>query len=114
MALLTEAIDEALGSIDVALSRIDAAGETSVEATSAGLNDVRSHILSILWLVERNPGIEAAADDLYQAAAASLRATADAGSANRHRRILHDATARFRARLALAAASAQAQRLGLT
>jgi hypothetical protein len=87
---------------------------TSMEVTSAGLNDVRSHILSILWLVERNPGIEAAADDLYQAAAASLRAMADAGSANRHRRILNDATARFRARLALAAASAQARRLGLT
>jgi hypothetical protein len=109
MALLTEAIDEALRAIDSALSRIDETADTS-----AGLNDVRSHILSILWLVERNPGIEAAADDLYQAAAASMRATADAGGASRHRRILSDASARFRARLALAAASAQARRLGLT
>jgi hypothetical protein len=109
MALLNEAIDEALRAIDTALSRLDETAETS-----AGLNDVRSHILSILWLVERNPGIEAAADDLYQAAAASMRATADAGGASRHRRILGDAAARFRARLALAAASAQAQRLGLT
>ncbi|MET0745376.1 MAG: hypothetical protein ABWY78_18540 [Microvirga sp.] len=114
MALLTEAIDEALSAIDTALARVETAGDTSGEATTAGLNDVRSHILSILWLVERNPGIEAAADDLYQAAAVSLRATADAGGASRHRRILSDATARFRARLALAAASAQAQRLGLT
>ncbi|MBM6593235.1 hypothetical protein [Microvirga pudoricolor] len=108
MPLLTEAIAEAVGAIDAALLRLD-------EGTDAvtGLNDVRSHILSVLWLVERNPGIEAAADDLYQAAAAFVRAKADPSTGNRHKRILNDAMARFRERLAMAVPSVQAQRLGL-
>jgi hypothetical protein len=109
MPLLTDALDEALGAIQTALTQIDETGETEV-----GLNNVRSHILSVLWLVERNPGIEAAADDLYNAAAAFVLAKADPNTGNRHRRILTDAAIRFRERLTMALPSAQAQRLGLT
>ena len=41
-----------------------ARGEPTPDS-EAGLRDLRSQILSILWLVERDPGIEAAADDLF-------------------------------------------------
>jgi hypothetical protein len=107
MPLLTEALEEALCSIEKTLARIEQA-----EDVEAGLNDVQSHILSVLWLVERNPGIEAAADDLYRAAAACVKDKASVGS--RHRRIMNDASARFRERLKMASPSEQARRLGLT
>jgi hypothetical protein len=109
MALLTEALGDALSAIDAALVQLDEASDPDT-----GLNNVRSHILSVLWLVERNPGIEAAADDLYQAAAAFVRAKADPSTGSRHKRILNDANARFKERLGMALPSAQAQRLGLT
>src|SRR3954468_16976051 len=60
---LHDAVDETLGFIDQALERIRAGEGSELE-----LQNVRAYLLNILELVERDPGIEAASDDLYAAA----------------------------------------------
>src|SRR5829696_1507083 len=60
---LHDAVDETLGFIDQALERIRAG-----EGSELDLQNVRAYLLNILELVERDPGIEAASDDLYAAA----------------------------------------------
>ena len=62
--ILTEAVDEKLAVIALVLRKIEQGGQ------GADLRDLGSHLVHALRLFERNPGIEAAADDLYAAAAA--------------------------------------------
>ena len=109
MPLLTEAVQEANDAIDVILGQLDRTPDSE-----AGLGDLRAQILSILWLVERDPGIEAAADDLFNAAAAVVRVVDDGDSGVRHKRIMNEASGRFRERLRSAIPSQQALKLGLT
>lgn len=109
MPLLTEAVQEAMVTIDGILSRLGRSPECE-----AGLGDLRSQILSILWLVDRDPGIEAAADDLFNAATAVVRVVDDGDSGVRHKRIMNEANLRFRERLRSATPSQQALKLGLT
>jgi hypothetical protein len=66
---LHDALEETLGFIQRALDRIRAGEGAEVE-----LHNVRAYLLNILELVERDPGIEAASDDLY-AVAKELAAT---------------------------------------
>ena len=108
MPLLTEAVDEAIEAIEAILAQLDRTPDSE-----AGLGDLRSQILSILWLVERDPGIEAAADDLYNAATAVVRVVDDGDSGVRHKRIMNEANLRFRERLRTATPSQQAIKLGL-
>jgi hypothetical protein len=109
MPLLTEAVQEANVTIEGILSRLERTPDSE-----AGLGDLRSQILSILWLVERDPGIEAAADDLFNAATAVVRVVDDGDSGVRHKRIMNEANLRFRERLRTATPSQQALKLGLT
>jgi hypothetical protein len=89
-----------------ALDRIRAGEGAEVE-----LHNVRAYLLNILELVERDPGIEAASDDLY-AVARELAGGADRGT--RMSRLLDEAFLRFGDRLASARPSEQARQLGLS
>ena len=58
---LHDAVEETLGFIQRALDRIRAGDNADAE-----LHNVRAYLVNVLELVERDPGIEAASDDLYQ------------------------------------------------
>ncbi|KAB0266365.1 MAG: hypothetical protein K0S56_4334 [Microvirga sp.] len=109
MPLMTEALDEAIEAIEVILGQLERTPDSET-----GLGNLRAQILSILWLVERDPGIEAAADDLFNASAAVVRVVDDGDSGVRHKRIMNEANMRFRERLRSAIPSQQALKLGLT
>jgi hypothetical protein len=68
-------------------------------------------LVNVLELVERDPGIEAASDDL-SAVAKVLAEGADRGP--RMSRLLDEAMMRFRDRLTLARPSEQARHMGLS
>ncbi len=73
------------------------------DGRAAELDTVRSNLIDILELVERNPGIEAAADDLYDMAAGTIVANArERQQTSRGRRVLRDALIRLKERLATA------------
>ncbi len=96
--ILTEAVDEKLASIAPVVRQIEQGGQ------SADLRDLASHLVRALRLLDRNPGIEAAADDLYAAAAAiGGENTKPSFPAARGRRLLKEAHVRFCNRLEAAA-----------
>ncbi len=96
--ILTDAVDEKLALIAPVLRRIEQDGQ------SADLLDLCSHLIRALRLFERNPGIEAAADDLYAAAAALVGENMRPSQPSaRGRRLLKDAHLRFCSRLEAAA-----------
>ncbi len=80
-----------------------------------GLPSLRTHLVELLSLIERSPGIDAAADDLDAAATALMNTRSADGSVDlvRRRRLLREAFQRFQQRLARAKPSAKAQRMGL-
>ena len=59
------ATDELLSLIEQAIARIELG-----EGAEAALREMRASLLEIKAMVERDPGIRMAADDLYEAAAA--------------------------------------------
>ena len=67
---LRDAVDETLGFVERALDRI-----RNSDSAEAELHNVRAYLVNILDLVERDPGIEAASDDLYQVAAVLAQGT---------------------------------------
>jgi hypothetical protein len=96
--ILTEAVDEKLALIAPVVRTIEQGGQ------SADLRDLASHLVRALRLFERNPGIEAAADDLYAAAVALVGENTKLSSpAARGQRLLKDAHVRFCSRLEAAA-----------
>jgi hypothetical protein len=96
--ILTEAVDEKLASIASVVRQIEQGGQ------SVDLRDLASHLVRALRLFDRNPGIEAAADDLYAAAAAlGGENTKPSFPAARGRRLLREAHVRFCNRLEAAA-----------
>ena len=96
--ILTDAVDEKLASIAPVLREIEQGGH------GADLRDLGLHLVRALRLFERNPGIEAAADDLYAAAVALVgENTRFSQSSARGRRLLKDAHLRFCSRLEAAA-----------
>jgi hypothetical protein len=103
---LHHAVEETLGVIQRALDRVRAG-----ENAQAELHNVRAYLLNILELVERDPGIEAASDDLY-AMAKELAGGADQGS--RMSRLLQEAFIRLGDRLALPRPSEQARGMGIS
>ena len=62
--------------------------------TLANLSDLRTSLVEILERCERDPGIEAAAHDLYEGAAVAI---VESGTPPTHRqqRLLREATQRF-------------------
>jgi len=73
------------------------------DGRTAELDTLRGNLIDILENVERNPGIEAAANDLYDIAAGTVVANAQERQlTNRGRRVLRDALMRLKERLATA------------
>ena len=84
---LRDAVDETLGFVERALDRI-----RNSDSAEAELHNVRAYLVNILDLVERDPGIEAASDDLYQVAAVLAEGTE---KGTRMARLLSEAFLRF-------------------
>jgi hypothetical protein len=96
--ILAEAVDDKLASIAPILTRLEQEGE------SLDLRDLGQHLIDAMGLFQRNPGIEAAADDLYAAAAALVMdSTVRSQPIARKLRLLKEAHLRFRNRLVSAA-----------
>jgi hypothetical protein len=100
------ALKEMLASIAHVLLRIRAQEDAGAE-----LETLRAHLLDVLALVERDPGIEAASDDLY-AVAKEIAFGADRGP--RMSRSSNEAFLRLQERLGSARPSQKARDLGLT
>ena len=102
--------EDLLGLIEQAIARIEQG-----EGAEAALREMQASLLEIKAMVERDPGIRMAADDLYEAAAA-LVAGKSAGPDLvdvRRWRLLKEAGLRLCARLASAQPSEKARMMGL-
>lgn len=93
--LLDELLSKRVVGIDKALIQIS----QSRDAKDAALT-IRAHLIDLLSLLDRNPGLDAAADDLYKSVTAFVEAGAYGASAeDRQERLLAEAYARYRERL---------------
>src|SRR3954454_995005 len=101
---LATALEETLGFIEGSVARVQAG-----DGADAELRSIRAYLLEVLELVERDPGIEAASDDLF----ASATALAGADKGPRMSRLTNEAVLRFRDRLASARPSERARQMGL-
>ncbi len=67
------------------------------------LESLHAHLIEILDIIERDPGVEAAADDLYEVAARAVSGSArERQPQSRERRIIREAALRLKERLATA------------
>ena len=107
----SEAVQTTMDLITQAIARIE---QNHGEAEE--LHTMRAHLVKLLTLTERSPGIDAAAEDLEAAATGLVRTTAADGAAAlaRRQRLLREALLRFQQRVALAKPSAKARERGLT
>lgn len=108
MKSFAEALAETCEFVDRAIARI-AAGEGAL----IEVHNVRTYLINLLELVERDPGLDAAADDLHATILACVSAVEVGSLDARRRRLLDEAAARLRARLSLAKPNEAARRLGL-
>ena len=111
LALTETHDDDAIGTDAAAIAAEDAAA-LSIALAVAGLEqpgDPNAHLrhlqdrlVTLLCGQERQPGLEAAADDLYRAAVCFLQAQSGslAPPSSRHLRLLHNAGDRLQSRLA--------------
>jgi hypothetical protein len=91
---LAEVVDEKLASIAPILADIEQGGG------SADMRDLGRHLVEAMNLFQRNPGIEAAADDLYGAAAALMMdSKVNSQPVARKLRLFKEAHRRFHNRL---------------
>src|SRR3954469_10112651 len=102
---LATALEEMLGFIGRSVACIQAG-----DGADAELRSIRAYLLDVLDLVERDPGIEAASDDLF----ASATALAGADKGTRMLRLTNEAFLRFKDRLASAKPSDRARQMGLS
>jgi len=105
------AIAETLDLVERTLARVEKGdGEEEREVHS-----IRAYLVNTLELIERDPGIEAAADDLYGTATAFVagQGRPKDGSERRDRRVLREAFLRLRDKLARARPSDKARGMGL-
>ena len=88
------AAEDALGFIEIAVERI-----VRSESADSALRELEAFLIEILGLVERDPGLELAAEDLHRAATMILgdRCAGAETVDVRRRRLLLDAARRFRA-----------------
>ena len=95
LELREELLNNRVVGIDKALFQIS----QSRDAKDAALT-IRAHLIDLLSLLGRNPGLEAAADDLSKTVMAFVEAGAYGRSAeDRQERLLAEAYARYRERL---------------
>jgi len=104
------ATHELLGLIEQAVARIEQGA-----GAEAALRDISATLLGLKAMIVHDPGIKMAADDLYESAAAlvAARSVGPAGVDVRRWRLLKEADARLRIRLASAQPSEKARLLGL-
>ena len=96
--LLNELLSKRVLGIDKALIQISQSRDAKEAAAT-----IRAHLIDLLSLLDRNPGLDAAADDLYKSVAASVEAGSYGRSAeDRQERLLAEAYARYRDRLTAA------------
>ena len=105
---LRAAIQDVLGFIRHALTSIE-----RHEAVEAELHNLRAYSLNVLDLVEPDPEIEAAADELYTTAYSLVAAQHSAGNAVGPLPSLNSALRRFEKALLTAKPSDAARHLGL-
>jgi len=89
-------VEDLLGRIEQAAMYIEQRG------TEIDLHDLRLALIDVLSLVKRDPGIETATEDLYEAALALVDGAATGPPIARRRHLLRDARLRYRERLAQA------------
>ena len=87
------ALEDLLERVERAAASIEQGGGENA------LHDLRLALIEILGLIKRDPGIEAAADDLYEAAAAFLADVTASTPLGRRLRLLREARLRYRERL---------------
>ena len=104
------AIAQTLEYVERSLARIQEGDGAETEA-----HNIRVYLVNTLELTHRDPGIEAAADDLYAAATAFVvgQGRPEDGSRRRDARILREAFLRLRDKLADARPSDKARGMGL-
>src|SRR4051794_33061113 len=104
------ATGELVGLVEQAVARI-----RRQEGAEAALRELATTLSRIDAIVSRDPGIKMAANDLYDATAALVAAQRAEPAAvdMRLRRLMHEADARLRSRLAMAQPSQNARLLGL-
>jgi hypothetical protein len=91
------------------LSRIErAAMNIEQGGRETDLHELRMALTDVLCLIERDPGIEAATEDLYETALAVVR-DATTGPPSRRLRLLREVRIRYRERLAGARPSEELQ-----
>jgi hypothetical protein len=94
---LKDTIDERLERIGPIVTRIEYGGG------EADLHDLRLHLIDVIGAISRDPGVEAAMEDLYDAALALVKdGPVGLQPMARKRRLLRDAHQRFRVRLKVA------------
>jgi hypothetical protein len=100
-ATFTAKIDEMLGMIERALAAIEqGGGQPELRSLQKLLQEL---LINCMRLLERNPGIEAAAADLYAAASVVvIDSTRNAQPLGRKLRLFREAHLRFRLRLTAA------------
>ena len=91
---LRELLTKRIAGIDIALIHIGL-GCDSTDAAET----LRAQLIEVLGLLDRNSGLDAAADDLFRCVRAVVAARARGTIEDWHVRLLGKAHARFRARL---------------
>ena len=93
-ALLAETLNDRLSAIEFALSRIRQRQGTHTEARK-----VRSYLMDVLDLVQRNSEVDAAVDDLHRSVCAFVEVDPREGDMETRRGLLAEAQSKFLDRL---------------
>lgn len=101
--LLAEMLEERVTAIEEALTHLEQQAHAET-----GLHDLHAHLPSLLELVERDAGVNAAADDLLSAASAFVQ-----GGHPARARLLREAFERLQARLKSARLNERGRMRGL-
>jgi hypothetical protein len=83
------------------------------ESAEAELRNLRIYVSNVLELVERNVGIEVAADDLCETSRVFVAGLVSKGDLSRRGQLMREAYLRFRNRLMNARPSEHARRMGI-
>ncbi len=98
-------LEDRLKQVEDAVALVEQGHGRTVE-----LDTVRGNLIDILELVERNPGIEAAADDLYDIAARTVVGNVrERQQSDRGRRVLREGLMRLQERLSTAQPASRAR-----